>query len=424
MLADTQKIIQLFKKYDVEWFININHSLSKDLEYSPLHDEISLDSSENISTSVTILKNHKKSSFGIDGYGLDKIESALQDMLKIIDFAQYDEDINLPQITDSVEKDFSNHELDDITFDDLSSLFQTFKNYPFESNITIEGFSAGVNSATHIYINSLGAVKIQKDNGVFYFMELFWENGEKRETHYKYTSTKNKPKIQIEDIKNLQEELLAKISDGEVKLASGNYDIALDREVVIDFLDIIIGNMWAESIREGMSLFSKNTLWEKIFDEKFTIVNNPDLKNYTGTMLFDKEWVTAKKTVLFNKWRFASKFYDYKNALKEWIENLGNSTVSNIELIWESDKNYLQWCKILFTNLMAFHTVDTSTGKFSLNGQWYLLENGQKKDYIKNISLCWDIISLFSNIKAIGDDFKADGNFRVPSMSFKNQKVI
>lgn len=424
MWIDRQKIIELFKKYHIEGFVNINHSLSKDLEYSPLHDEVSLDSSENISTSVTMIKNHKKSSFWIDGYSLDKIESAIQDMLKIIDFAQYDEDISLPQIIDSVEKDFANHELDTLSFEDLKNQFVTFKNYQFPENITIEWFSAGVSSATHVYINSLWAVKTQKDNGAFYFMEIFWENGEKRETHYKYTSTKNKPKIELEDIKKLQDELLAKISDTEATLPSGNYDIALDRDVVIDFLDIIIGNMWAESMREWISLFSKNKLWDKIFDEKLTLVNNPDLKNYTGTMLFDKEWVTARKTLLFEKWVFVSKFYDYKNALKEWLENLGNSTVSNIELIWESDKNYADGCKILFTNLMAFHTVDASTGKFSLNWQWYLLENGQKKDYIKNISLSWDIISLFSSIKAIGDDFKEDGNFRVPSISFKNQKVI
>jgi exo-beta-1,3-glucanase (GH17 family) len=38
-------------------------SSSKDLEYSPLHDEISLDSSENIHTDLTVIKNHKKAVF-------------------------------------------------------------------------------------------------------------------------------------------------------------------------------------------------------------------------------------------------------------------------------------------------------------------------------------------------------------------------
>ena len=129
-------------------------------------------------------------------------------------------------------------------------------------------------------------------------------------------------------------------------------------------------------------MFSKNKLWDKIFSGKFTIINNPELKNYTWTMLFDKEWITAKKTILFEKWVFVSKFYDYKNALKEWLENLWNSTVSNIELVWKTDKNYLVWSKILFTNLMAFHTVDSSTWKFSLNGEWYLLENWENPSII------------------------------------------
>lgn len=421
---DRQNIINLFEKYSIEWFVNINVSQSKDLEYSPLHDEISLDSSENINTSVTIIKNHKKSVFGIDGYSLEKIESSIKDMIQIIDFAQYDEDIFLPQITDSIEKDFSNPELENITFLDLEKQFSIFRNYYFKENISIESFSLWVNQSIHYYINSLWSIKIQKDNGSFYYMEIFGENGEKRETHYKYASIKNKPNIKIKDIEKLENELLFKISDSNAKIESWIYDITLEKDVVIDFLDLIIWNLWAESIREWVSLFSKNKLWDKIFGNNFTLINNPELQNYTGTMLFDKEWVTAKKTILFDKWIFMSKFYDYKNAVKEWIEKLGNSTVSNIELIWKSDKNYLIWSKILFTNLMAFHTVDASTGKFSLNGEWYILENGEKKDYIKNISLSWDIINLFSNIKAIWDDFKEDWNFKVPSISFTWQKII
>lgn len=421
---DSQKIINLFQKYSVEWFVNINVSQSKDLEYSPLHDEISLDSSENINTSVTIIKHHKKSIFGIDGYSLDKIESSIKDMIQIIDFAQYDEDIFLPKITDSIEKDFSNSELENITFFDLENQFHIFKNYHFKENISIEWFSLWVNQSTHYYINSLWSIKVQKDNGAFYYMEIFGENGEKRETHYKYASIKNKPNIEIKNIEKLENELLFKISDSNAKVESWIYDITLDKDVVIDFLDLIIWNLWAESMREWVSLFSKNHLWDQIFGDKFTLINNPQLENYTGTMLFDKEWVTAKKTVLFDKWIFMSKFYDYKNAVKEWIDKLGNSTVSNIEFIWESDENYLVGSKILFTNLMAFHTVDASTGKFSLNGEWYILENWEKKDYIKNISLSWDLVHLFSNIKAIWDDFKEDGNFRVPSISFAGQKII
>lgn len=421
---ENEKIVSLFKKYNVDGFVNINIANSKSLEYSPLYDEISFDSSHNINTSVTIIKEHKKSVFWIDGYSLEKIESAIKDMLKLIDFAEFDEDIILPQITDRASKDFSNNDLENITFSDLEKEFEKFKNYKFKNSIKIEAFSIWVNYTTHIYINSLWSQKTQKDNWAFYYADIFWENWEFRDNHYKYVQTKQKPEIKLEDLDKLQEELLFKIWGSKSKIASWNYDITLHRDVVIDFLDIILWNMWAESIREWISLFSKNQLWDKIFWDNFTLVNNPELKNYTWTMLFDEEWVTAKKTTLFDKWVFVSKFYDYKNAIKEWLDKLWNSTISNIELIWETDKNYAVWSKILFTNLMAFHTVDTSTWKFSLNWEWYILENWEKKDYIKNISLSGDIISLFSNIKAIWDDFKEDWNFKVPSITFKNQKVI
>jgi hypothetical protein len=135
---EPKKIIELFKKYSVDGFVNIQQSTSKTLEYSPLHDEISFDSSENISTGVTIIKNHRKSSFGIDGYSLEKIEYALKDMLSLIDFGEYDEDIILPEITDLVEKDFSSQEIENITFSDLEKEFEIFKNFEFAKNIKIE----------------------------------------------------------------------------------------------------------------------------------------------------------------------------------------------------------------------------------------------------------------------------------------------
>jgi hypothetical protein len=111
------------------------------LEYSPLHDEISLDNSDSTTTSVYIIKNNKKASFKIDSYSLDKIENSINDILKVIEFAESDKDIVLPNISDSVEKDFSNADLDKIDFDFLKNEFNKFKNFNFDEKVTIETFS-------------------------------------------------------------------------------------------------------------------------------------------------------------------------------------------------------------------------------------------------------------------------------------------
>jgi hypothetical protein len=59
----------------------------------------------------------------------------------VIDFAETDKDIVLPNITDTVEKDFSNSELDKIDFDFLKNEFNKFKNFNFDEKIKIETFT-------------------------------------------------------------------------------------------------------------------------------------------------------------------------------------------------------------------------------------------------------------------------------------------
>ena len=43
MKINSQEIIKLFKDANLEWFVNIYNTQSKDLTYSPLYDEESFD---------------------------------------------------------------------------------------------------------------------------------------------------------------------------------------------------------------------------------------------------------------------------------------------------------------------------------------------------------------------------------------------
>lgn len=424
-MENKEKILKLFEKYKVDWFLNISQTSSKSLEYSPLHKEKSFESNESSGASLTLIKNNKKWVYKIDSYSFSKLENAFLNILEFIDFWEFDKDIKVPEIYDEITKDFSNIDLNDISLKDLETEADIFINYDFAKNLKIEWFSIWVSGVTNTYINSAWSFKTQIDNSSSLFMEITWENAWVWDTNYKYISSKQKPKVSIKDIKEIEKELIFKLKDSKTKLNPWIYDIALDRDLVIEFLDIVFSNMSNEQIRLWLSLFAKNNIWDKIFWDNFTIINNPNLENYTWNILFDKEWVTQKKTILFEKWVFKAKFYDYKNALKTSLDNLWNSQVSNIEFVWEGNSDYLKWCKILFTNLMAFHTVDEMTWKFSLLWEWYLLSDSwEKVDYIKNISLSSDIIELFSNIKSIWDDFKKDWNYKVPSLSFSNLKIV
>jgi hypothetical protein len=61
--------------------------------------------------------------------------------LSVIDFAEQDKDIVLPNISDNVEKDFSFKELEKVDFKYLENEFLKFKNYKFDEKVKIETFS-------------------------------------------------------------------------------------------------------------------------------------------------------------------------------------------------------------------------------------------------------------------------------------------
>ncbi len=424
-MIDTKKINALFEKYKVTWFINISQTNSKTVEYSPLHNELSFDSQDDIWVKITLIKDFKKWVFSLDWFSLEKIEDAFLNILKKIELWEYDKDIVLPDVKDSVVKDFSNDLLNNITFLDLENELNKFINYKFDAWISVEWASIWFSKVEHTYINSAWSVKTQIDNSSYIYLDIVWENKEIKDNNYIYKSLKEKPVILETDIIKLQKELIFKITDSKTTLTPWIYDVSLDKDVVVDFLSIVLSNLSAEKIRLWLSLFAKNEIWDKIFWNNFTLINDPNLAWYTWNILFDWEWITQNKTILFKNWVLKAKFYDYKNALKTSLNNLWNSTISNIELVWNIDKDYLVWSKVLFTNLMAFHTVDEMTWKFSLLWEWYLLnEKWEKVDYIKNISLSSDIITLFSSIKSLWDDVEKYWNFKVPSVSFSNLKII
>lgn len=419
-----EQITNLYKKYNIDWYINISNSKSKTLSYNPLYDEVSIDSNDFVSTNIVIIKNHKKAISSIDWFSYEQLELSINDLIWIVDFWEYDEDIILPDITDKIEKDFSTENIKNLDFSYFEKQLKTLQSFDFKENVKIESCSLWYSEIEYFYINSKWAFKVQKDNDAFYYFELFWENEDIRDNESEYKTFKKLPEITSENISTVQEKLLNKISKNDKKIDAGIYTISISNELMVDFIEIILDELYSESIREWTSLFSNYNIWDKIFSENFSILNNPYLPWYVWNTLFDREWITQKETMLFEKWVLKAKFYDYKNALKDWLENLWNSWVSNIEFVWETDENYLKNSKFLFTNIMWFHTIDTSTWKFSLNWEWFIIQNWEKTDFVKNVSISWDIINLLSNISSVWNDFLDKWNYKIPSMTFDNQNIV
>lgn len=418
-MVSREKIIEIFKKYNLEGFVNITNTKSSSLEYDPFMDEIAYENQDTSNVSITMIKDNRKAFASIDWIDLAKIEWAIVEATNYIELSEQDKDIMLPQITDDAWSDFTNPEFSKINKDFFNEEFNKIKNYKFKEGIKIESLWFEFNERESYYINTLWAYKRQKNNSYTTSLEIVWELNWRKDSEWIYWTYKYPYSFTSDKIEELEIKLIDKLSPEKTDLKEWKYTVTLDRDLSKHFVWFILDSLWAETIREWFWLFPKKQEWDKILSERITIVNNPNIENWLWNKVFDSEGVTCGKFDLIKNWILTSKFCDYKNSIKEWNKYLWNSSPFNI--LFESNlysDDFLKDSSFLFMNLMAFHTVDSNTWNFSLNWEWYVIENWKKTKYVKNISLSWNIKDIFNNITHIWNDIKDSSRIKVGSITF------
>lgn len=423
-MINKKEIVDVFKKYEVEGYLNYGESHSKELSYETFMDEVSINDLKKSGTSVVIIKDNRKASASFDGFSIEDLEKAISEIKEYALVSEFDKDIELVNVSDEAEADFRSEEIMDIDFAFLKGEFEKVKNYKFEDHINFEEFSYGYKEWTSVFVNSLWAYKVEKSNGISAYMGISWELNGRKEEEYLYKSNNKKFEFSNGKIAKTEKELTDKLNAVSAPFETGEYVVTLKNDAAVWFLGMLLGHFSAEWIREGFSMFTNNKIWDKLFSDKLTVVTDPTLKGWNSSALIDWEGVTLEKRTIIENGIWKEKFADYKNVKKDSTLRLWNSTATNIIIEWDKTKDFLKESSFLFTNLMAYHTVDSNTGKFALNGEGYVVRDGKKAEYIKNISLAWNIKDIFTNIVAIWDDDNENGWNACPSITFKGGTII
>lgn len=425
MNIDKNKLDQLLKTYWLEYIVEILEKNTKSFEYDPLMNEKSYDIKSIFTSKLNLFKDNKKFYLEFDHFDLDLIKDELDKSISFLDFVDSDKDIQVLDIRWEWSKDFRNDDLSKIDYEYIEKQFDTFKNYDFSTWVSIESFSYSLVETKKYFLNSFWSYKSYFDNYTLLSIDLFAKNSLRSDHNYKYFCSKNPIVLDENKIKKLETDLLDKINYKALDLKTWTYDIVLENHLVESFFEIIISSLSAEIIREWLSLFSNNKLWDEILSDKITLKNIAFKNDWLWNKLFDSEWKDLSDSLLIENWVLKTKIYDYKNASKEGVKGDYTSSICNIVLENSDNKDsLLDWNSFLFTNLMAFHSVDTISWKYALSGNAYIIENWKKTDFVKDISLTGNLIDLFNNVKSIWKDKLDNSNLEFPSMSFSSQKVI
>ena len=271
-----------------------------------------------------------------------------------------------------------------------------------------DGFCNGYRSSSF----SASCVTVAKD-----------ENSMERD--YEFTS-----KCHLNDIidpKNLgkiaAEQTIKKLSPK--KIGSDKISIIFDKRIAKGLLSSFASAISSSAIARGTS-FLKDKIDQQIFSSSINIFDKPDLVKGMGSQCFDSEGVKSEALKLVEKGFLKEYLVDTYNGKKLNLRSNGRSGGST-NLYFENGQ--ISFEELLKTHSRSLYITETIghgtnlvTGDYSVGANGFLVENGELKYPVSEITIAGNFNDMFKSITLANDlDFKYSVNS--PTMMIEGMTV-
>ena len=271
-----------------------------------------------------------------------------------------------------------------------------------------DGFCNGYRSSSF----SASCVTVAKD-----------ENSMERD--YEFTS-----KCHLNDIidpKNLgkiaAEQTIKKLSPK--KIGSDKISIIFDKRIAKGLLSSFASAISSSAIARGTS-FLKDKIDQQIFSSTINIFDKPDLVKGMGSQCFDSEGVKSEALKLVEKGFLKEYLVDTYSGKKLNLRSNGRSGGSTNLYFENGQISFEELLKIhsrsLYITETIGHGTNLVTGDYSVGANGFLVENGELKYPVSEITIAGNFNDMFKSITLANDlDFKYSVNS--PTMMIEGMTV-
>ena len=271
-----------------------------------------------------------------------------------------------------------------------------------------DGFCNGYRSSSF----SASCVTVAKD-----------ENSMERD--YEFTS-----KCHLNDIidpKNLgkiaAEQTIKKLSPK--KIGSDKISIIFDKRIAKGLLSSFASAISSSAIARGTS-FLKDKIDQQIFSSSINIFDKPDLVKGMGSQCFDSEGVKSEALKLVEKGFLKEYLVDTYSGKKLNLRSNGRSGGSTNLYFENGQISFDELLKIhsrsLYITETIGHGTNLVTGDYSVGANGFLVENGELKYPVSEITIAGNFNDMFKSITLANDlDFKYSVNS--PTMMIEGMTV-
>ena len=271
-----------------------------------------------------------------------------------------------------------------------------------------DGFCKGFKTSSFI----VSSVAVAKDNNSM-------------ERDYDYTL-----KCHLKDIKDA-EELGKKAAEQTIrklspkKIGSEKIAIIFDKRIAKGILSTFASAISSSAISRGTS-FLKDKINQKIFSNSINVIDKPDILKGLGSRSFDSEGVKTNTLKLVEHGLLKHYLIDTYNGKKLNLKSNGRcGGASNLYF----DNGNISYKDLLNSNPRCLYITETIghgsnivTGDYSVGATGFLIENGDFKYPINEITIAGNFKDMFKNITLANDlEFKYTTNS--PTMMIEGMVV-
>ena len=226
------------------------------------------------------------------------------------------------------------------------------------------------------------------------------------ERDYWYSNSRDFDKLQPgEEIGNkAAERALSRLGARTIK--TRNCPVLFSPEMSMSIISNFLSAINGSSIYKKSS-FMLDKIDEKIFPDFFQLQEKPYLSNGPASRPYDSEGVLTVEKDIIQSGILKTYLLDTYSARKLKSKCTGNGVLTNV--ILSSDKpltsNIISTIQdgIYITDMMG-SGANPLTGDYSRGAFGYLIENGQISHPVTEITVASNLLKMFQNILALGDD--------------------
>ena len=245
------------------------------------------------------------------------------------------------------------------------------------------------------------------------------------ERDYEYSS-----KRYLDDIKDPKS--LGKIASHQTirklspkKIGSEKLSVIFDKRIAKGMLSAFASAISSSAIARGTS-FLKDQLNEQIFSNSINIIDKPDIIKGLGSKNFDSEGVKSETINLVKEGVLKSYLIDSYNGRKLNLKSNGRSGGTTNLYFENGNQSYDELLKMnskcIYITETIGHGSNLVTGDYSVGATGFLVENGQFKYPINEITIAGNFKDMFKRIFLANDlDFEYSTNS--PTMMIEGMTV-